>query len=76
MTFIAFENLSREILINLFMERLLLDEPTNNLDLAHQHGTLEIASAFARRGVGVLAILHDLNLAAQYADSVLVMKES
>lgn len=53
---------------------LLLDEPTNNLDLAHQHGTLSIASDFARRGVGVLAILHDLNLAAQYADHVLIMK--
>ncbi len=53
---------------------LLLDEPTNNLDLAHQHGTLGIASDFARRGVGVLAILHDLNLAAQYADHILIMK--
>jgi iron complex transport system ATP-binding protein len=54
---------------------LLLDEPTNNLDLAHQHGTLEIAAGFARRGVGVLAILHDLNLAAQYADRILIMKD-
>lgn len=53
---------------------LLLDEPTNNLDLAHQHGTLAIASNFAQRGVGVLAILHDLNLAAQYADHILIMK--
>ena len=53
---------------------LLLDEPTNNLDLEHQHGTLEIAAAFAQQGVGVLAVLHDLNLAAQYADQILVMK--
>ncbi|HVU14063.1 MAG TPA: heme ABC transporter ATP-binding protein [Phototrophicaceae bacterium] len=53
---------------------LLLDEPTNNLDLTHQHGTLAIATDFARRGVGVLTILHDLNLAAQYADHVLVLK--
>jgi len=53
---------------------LLLDEPTNNLDLAHQHRTLQIAPRKARRGVGVLATLHDLNLAAQYADSVLIMK--
>lgn len=53
---------------------LLLDEPTNNLDLTHQHATLEIACDFARRGVGVLAILHDLNLAAQYADRILMMK--
>lgn len=54
---------------------LLLDEPTNNLDLAHQHGTLEIAAEFSQRGVGVLAILHDLNLAAQYADHILVMQQ-
>jgi iron complex transport system ATP-binding protein len=53
---------------------LLLDEPTNNLDLAHQHGILEIAVAFAQRGVGVLAVLHDLNLAAQYADHIVVLK--
>lgn len=53
---------------------LLLDEPTNNLDLSHQHGTLTIARQFAERGVGVLAVLHDLNLAAQYADRVLVLQ--
>ena len=54
---------------------LLLDEPTNNLDLSHQHGTLTIARQFAERGVGVLTVLHDLNLAAQYADRVLVLKD-
>jgi iron complex transport system ATP-binding protein len=54
---------------------LLLDEPTNNLDLSHQHGTLTIARQFAERGVGVLAVLHDLNLAAQYADQVLILKD-
>lgn len=53
---------------------LLLDEPTNNLDLAHQHRILQVARQFAGQGVGVLAILHDLNLAAQYADTVLLMK--
>jgi iron complex transport system ATP-binding protein len=54
---------------------LLLDEPTNSLDLSHQHSTLDIARQFARQGVGVLAILHDLNLAAQYADRILVLKD-
>lgn len=53
---------------------LLLDEPTNNLDLSHQHGTLSLAEQFAHRQVGVLTILHDLNLAAQYADEILVLK--
>ncbi len=51
---------------------LLLDEPTAALDLAHQHQLLETARAFAAtRGIGVIAILHDLNLAAMYADRVL-----
>ncbi len=53
---------------------LLLDEPTNNLDLSHQHGTLALARQFANRNVGVMTILHDLNLAAQYADEILVLK--
>lgn len=54
---------------------LLLDEPTNNLDLAHQHATLRIAQQFSRNGSGVLAILHDLNLAAQYADQIVFLKD-
>ncbi len=54
---------------------LFLDEPTNNLDLAHQHRTLQTARQFAREGAGVLAVLHDLNLAAQYADRVLLLCE-
>lgn len=54
---------------------LLLDEPTNNLDLLHQHGTLSLARSLARRGMAVVAILHDLNLAAQYADQVLMLRQ-
>ena len=54
---------------------LLLDEPTASLDLAHQHATLRLARELCREGVGVLAVLHDLNLAAQYADRVLVLSE-
>jgi iron complex transport system ATP-binding protein len=54
---------------------LLLDEPTSNLDLAHQHSTLGVARRFAREGVGVLVILHDLNLAAQYADRILMLND-
>lgn len=52
---------------------LFLDEPTNNLDLAHQHHSLNVAKQFATEGTGVLAVLHDLNLAAQYADRVLIL---
>ncbi|HLT30984.1 MAG TPA: heme ABC transporter ATP-binding protein [Myxococcaceae bacterium] len=53
---------------------LLLDEPTSSLDPAHQHLTLQRAVAFAREGAAVLVILHDLNLAAQYADRMVVMR--
>lgn len=55
---------------------LLLDEPTAALDLAHQHDLLAGVRGFAaERGIGVLAILHDLNLAAQYADRVFLLRE-
>jgi len=55
---------------------LLLDEPTAALDLAHQHALLVTARAFAaQRNVGILAILHDLNLAATYADRVVVLHQ-
>jgi iron complex transport system ATP-binding protein len=54
---------------------LLLDEPISNVDIAHQHQTLKIVRKFAREEVAVLIILHDLNLAAQYADQILMIKE-
>lgn len=53
---------------------LLLDEPTASLDLAHQLATLAIARAHADRGGGVLAVLHDVNLAAMAADELVAMK--
>lgn len=52
---------------------LLLDEPTASLDLSHQHLVLERARAFAREGGAVLTVLHDLNLAARYADRIAVL---
>ncbi len=54
---------------------LLLDEPTSSLDLAHAHQTLAVARSFARRNIGVLTVLHDLNLAAQYADRIVALKD-
>jgi iron complex transport system ATP-binding protein len=52
---------------------LLLDEPTSSLDLGHQIAVLELARDFARAGGLVLAILHDLNLAAEFADQLTVL---
>ena len=52
---------------------LLLDEPTVHLDPAHQLATMELVLRLARdRGLAVLAVLHDLNLAA-LADRVVVL---
>lgn len=54
---------------------LFLDEPTSSLDISHQHQVLKIVKNFTHKGVGVFAILHDLNLASQYADKILILAE-
>jgi iron complex transport system ATP-binding protein len=54
---------------------LFLDEPTSSLDLAHQHEALRVAKSVSQHGVGVLVVLHDLNLAAQYADHIVMLCE-
>ncbi|ETN91944.1 Hemin import ATP-binding protein HmuV [Gammaproteobacteria bacterium MOLA455] len=51
---------------------LVLDEPTAAFDLAHQQLTLEIVRQLAEKGVGVVMVLHDLNLAARCADKLVV----
>ncbi len=53
---------------------LFLDEPTTSLDIAHQHLTLQTAREFAGKDTAVLIVLHDLNLAAQYADKILILQ--
>ncbi|HVL27959.1 MAG TPA: heme ABC transporter ATP-binding protein [Acidimicrobiales bacterium] len=52
---------------------VLLDEPTASLDLRHQELTMTVARGLAARGGAVVAVLHDLNLAAAHADRVAVM---
>lgn len=64
-----------EPVVNGRPQYIFLDEPTSSLDIRHQIETLEIARRFARAGGGVLAILHDLNLAAAFADHLIVMHE-
>jgi iron complex transport system ATP-binding protein len=55
---------------------LLLDEPTNSLDLQHQlEMTTVIASVTHQRGLTTLVALHDLNMAARLADTIVVLSE-
>ena len=56
-------------------QALLLDEPVANLDLPHQLALLDATRAVARRGVAVLAVLHDFNLASRYADVLALMNK-
>lgn len=53
---------------------LMLDEPTAALDLRHQELVLQVARARAAAGRAVVVVLHDLNLAAGYADKVAVLE--
>jgi iron complex transport system ATP-binding protein len=52
---------------------LLLDEPTSFLDLRFQVELFDLLRELARDGHGVLAVLHDLNLAAEYCDRVVLL---
>ncbi len=53
---------------------LLLDEPVSAMDIRFQHQTLAIARSLASRGWMVVAVLHDMNLASQYTDRLLLLK--
>ena len=52
---------------------LLLDEPTASLDLRHQLDIAAVAKRCAARGIAVVAILHDLNLATVFAERIVVL---
>ncbi|MDD1779700.1 heme ABC transporter ATP-binding protein [Enterovibrio sp. ZSDZ35] len=54
---------------------LMLDEPTSALDIGHQHKTLQLAKELAKKGSAVIAVIHDLNLAAQYADHIIMLNK-
>lgn len=54
---------------------LLLDEPVSSLDIAHQLTVMRLAADYARRGGGVVAVMHDLNLTALFADRVILMQK-
>lgn len=53
---------------------LLLDEPTTFLDIAHQVDLMELFAHLNRGGRTIVAVLHDLNQAARYADHIIAMR--
>lgn len=53
---------------------LFLDEPVASLDIRHQLVIMGIAREFARAGGGVVAVMHDLNLTAMFADTVTMLR--
>ena len=53
---------------------LFLDEPLNNLDVKHQYKALHTIKEFTQKQNSAIVVLHDLNLAAQFADKIILMK--
>lgn len=54
---------------------LFLDEPVASLDIGHQLGVMELARRYADRSGGVIAVMHDLNLTAMFADQVTLLSK-
>jgi len=54
---------------------LVLDEPTASLDINHQVGVLELVRALVDDGVGAIAAIHDLDLAARYCDRLVLLHD-
>ena len=52
---------------------LLLDEPTSSMDVAYELNLLNLAREVCETGVGVIVVLHDLNLAARFSDQIILM---
>jgi ABC-type cobalamin/Fe3+-siderophores transport system ATPase subunit len=53
---------------------LLLDEPTSALDIGHEMALFELLRVLVADGLGILVVTHQLNLAAQFADQLLLLK--
>ncbi|PKA39333.1 heme ABC transporter ATP-binding protein [Rhizobium sullae] len=53
---------------------LLLDEPVSSLDISHQLTIMSLARKFCDAGGGVIAVMHDLNLTALFADQIVLME--
>ncbi len=54
---------------------LLLDEPTSHLDITNQIDVLNLVKEASRKGLVVVAVIHDLNLAAYYCDKICLLRD-
>lgn len=54
---------------------MLLDEPVSAMDLKHAHHSMQVIRSQARAGLAAMVVLHDLNLAAAYADDVWLLHD-
>ena len=54
---------------------LLLDEPVSHLDIRHQMQTLELLAGLNEKGLTILMILHDLNLASEFCSRILLLSQ-
>lgn len=54
---------------------LFLDEPVSSLDIGHQIEVMQIAREYANAGGGVICVMHDLNLAAMFSDSIALFEK-
>lgn len=54
---------------------VLLDEPTSSLDIAYELQLLACCATLTQQGIGFLVVLHDLNLAAKFADQIVLLDQ-
>jgi len=55
---------------------MLLDEPTSYLDIKHQIGICQLLKTMNKdKGITIIAVFHDMNLASHFSDRVLIMKD-
>lgn len=79
----SFDELSggerRRVLISSILAQearvVLLDEPTAALDIHHQSEVFELLAGLAREGLTVAVVTHDLNVAAQFCDTLILIRE-
>lgn len=54
---------------------LLMDEPVSHLDIKYQIEILSLVNSLSAKGILVITVLHDINLASQFCDEIFIMKE-